>query len=339
MPLNIRISPFFITSPLPPLTFLSTPEKEDTLAYQGVYDQGWDQVRHQRWQRQQAMGLALGPPSEVERDLGPPYAFPQALKVLGPGEVNRPLPWETLNAEQKAFQTQKMVLHAAMVDRMDQEIGRILNQLNAMKAEKDTLVLFLSDNGASAEIIVRGRTVTIRKSDLDQVLPICVWDLDGPLPATRPSGNTKHGCMKGDAYTLIVRWPAGITHAGQWVDQPGHVIDLLPTFLQACGIHENPLPGAGDPSLPGINLLPVLRHPQKRIQRSQPLWWFHEGHRALRQGTGKLWPRVTSRGALRPQDRSSGKSERGFRKPVRGPGHGGCLAKHARNISTHGPNP
>ena len=262
--------------------------EEDTLAYQRVYDQGWDQVRHQRWQRQQAMGLALGPPSEVERDLGPPYAFPQALKVLGPGEVNRPLPWETLNAEQKAFQTQKMILHAAMVDRMDQEIGRILNQLKAMKAEEDTLVLFLSDNGASAEIMVRtdGHDPQVRPGSGPSYL--CL----GPGWSTAcntPFRKHKTWVHEGGMHTpLIVRWPAGITHPGQWVDQPGHVIDLLPSFLQACGIHENPLPGAGDPSLPGINLLPVLRHPQKRIQRSQPLWWFHEGHRALRQGDWKI---------------------------------------------------
>ena len=72
-----------------------------------------------------------------------------------------------------------------MVDRMDQEIGRILNQLSAMKAEEDTLVLFLSDNGASAEIMVRtdGHDPQVRPGSGPSYL--CL-DLDGPLPAALP---------------------------------------------------------------------------------------------------------------------------------------------------------
>ncbi len=64
------------------------------------------------------------------------------MKVLGPGEVNRPLPWSELNDEQKRFQATKMAIHAAMIDRMDQEIGRILSQLRAMKAFENTLIFF-----------------------------------------------------------------------------------------------------------------------------------------------------------------------------------------------------
>ena len=74
-------------------------------------------------------GTAL---SAVERDLGPPYAFPEAIKKLGPDEVNRPLPWDDLTRQQREFQASKMAIHAAMVDRMDREIGRVLEQLRAM---------------------------------------------------------------------------------------------------------------------------------------------------------------------------------------------------------------
>ena len=82
-------------------------------------------------------------------------ASPDALEKLGPGEVNRPLPWSELTDEQRRFQATKMAIHAAMVDRMDREIGRVIAQLKAMGAFDNTLILFASDNGASAEIMVR----------------------------------------------------------------------------------------------------------------------------------------------------------------------------------------
>ena len=80
---------------------------------------------------------------------------------LGSGEVNRPLPWDSLTAEQRRFQATKMAIHAAMVDRMDAEIGRIIAQLKAMGAYENTLILFASDNGASAEIRVPVMNVPI----------------------------------------------------------------------------------------------------------------------------------------------------------------------------------
>src|SRR5260221_560099 len=75
---------------------------------------------------------------------------------IGPAEINRPVPWDTLTTEQRNLQATKMAIHAAMVDRMDQEIGRVLAQIKAMGQFDNTIVLFLSDNGASAEMMVRG---------------------------------------------------------------------------------------------------------------------------------------------------------------------------------------
>ncbi len=94
------------------------------------------------------MGLTNSPLSAVERGLGPPYAFPDVLKQLGPNEINLPLAWDTLNASQHEFQASKMAVHAAMVDRMDREIGRVIAQLREMGAMDNTLIFFLSDNGA-----------------------------------------------------------------------------------------------------------------------------------------------------------------------------------------------
>src|SRR5205814_9509731 len=113
-----------------------------------------DAMRDDRWKRLQELKLGGSSLSKIERDVGPPYPFPDAMVKLGPNEVNRPLPWKDLTAEQRTFQANKMAVHAAMVDRMDREIGRVLAQVREMRAMDNTLIFFLSDSGASAELMV-----------------------------------------------------------------------------------------------------------------------------------------------------------------------------------------
>lgn len=118
---------------------------EDVARYRKTYLAGWDALQADRWKRLQELkigGAALAP---IERNVGPPYGFPEAIKKLGPNEVNRPLTWKDLNPEQRKFQADKMAVHAAMVDRMDREIGRVIAQLKAMNSLDNTLVFFLSD--------------------------------------------------------------------------------------------------------------------------------------------------------------------------------------------------
>src|SRR4029450_13750970 len=106
--------------------------------YRDTYLRGWDATRAQRWRRVRDLGLVRGPLSKVEYTVGPPSDFPEWKTVFGPGEVNRPVPWRDLTPEQREFQATKMAIHAAMVDRMDQEIGRILAQLKSMGAFDNT---------------------------------------------------------------------------------------------------------------------------------------------------------------------------------------------------------
>ena len=149
---NHADKPFFhylaFTAPHFPLHALP----EDIAKYRETYRRDWAEVRAARAKRQHASGLLTCGLSAVERDLGPPYHFPDHLKKLGNGEVNRPLPWDDLTQEQRDFQAAKMAIHAAMVDRIDQELGRVLNQLRAMNAFDNTLIFFLSDNVISLSI-------------------------------------------------------------------------------------------------------------------------------------------------------------------------------------------
>lgn len=129
---------------------------EDIERYRDRYLQGWDTLRKERHERQQQLGLNVADLSPLESDVGPPYDYPDQITMLGLREINRPIPWSYLTTEQQRFQATKMATHAAMIDRMDREIGRVLDQLQNMRVFENTFICFLSDNGASAEIMVRG---------------------------------------------------------------------------------------------------------------------------------------------------------------------------------------
>jgi arylsulfatase A-like enzyme len=259
---------------------------EDIARYKDNYTAGWEAVRQTRWERIQKLGVVNGSLSAIECDIGPPYDFPEAIKKLGPGEVNRPLPWSGLTKEQQQFQATKMAIHAAMVDRMDREIGRIVGQLQEMKQLDNTLLFFLSDNGASAEIMVRD---------------------DGHDPAAEPGSARSHLCLGpgwssvantpfrrhktwvhegGISTPLIVHWPASIKVRGELRHQPGHVVDLVPTILQAAHASRVGMKDSELPPLHGTSLLPAIEGNDALPRKS--LWWSHEGNRAIRVGNWKL---------------------------------------------------
>ncbi len=260
---------------------------EDIAKYQGKYDAGWEVIRQQRWNRQQNSGLLRTPLSALETELGPPYHFPEALKTLGSGEVNRPLPWDELTARQRRFQAAKMEIHAAMVDRMDQEIGRVLDQIRNMNGLENTLVLFLSDNGASAEIMVRGDGHNGDASPGSAETYLCL----GPgfsSAANTPFRRHKTWVHEGGISTpLIVHWPQGIAARGELRHAPGHVIDIVPTLLAVAGAKPpETYEGQPVPPAPGLSLLPEFAQPV--TPQREPIWWLHEGNRAIRDGDWKL---------------------------------------------------
>ena len=275
--------PFFhylaFTAPHFPLHALP----EDIARYRERYRRSWKKVRDARWERIRKIGIVTGKLSEVERDLGPPYHFPDALKKLGPGEVNRPLPWRDLTDEQREFQSTKMAIHAAMIDRMDQAIGRVLVQLRKMDAFDNTLIFFLSDNGSSAEIMVRtdGHDPTAPPGSGPSYL--CLgpgWSTVCNTPFRRHKTWVHEG---GCATPFIAHWPKGIKDRGELRRAPAHVIDVVPTILELAGVKRLP---ADAPKAPGHSLLPTFSRdgPLKR----EYLWWFHGGHRAIRVGDWKL---------------------------------------------------
>ena len=282
--------PFFhylaFTAPHFPLHALP----EDIQKYRERYLAGWDVVRAERWQRIQELGIVRGKLSTVERRIGPPYHHPKALEILGDGEVNRPLLWEDLSDEQRKFQATKMAIHAAMVDRIDQEVGRVLHQLRRMNAFENTLVLFLSDNGASAEIMVRSDGHDPSAPLGSAASYLCLgpgWSTVCNTPFRRHKTWVHQG---GISSPLIVHWPAGIQTRNALRRAAAHVIDVVPTMLELAGAASD-WESIGAPRSPGKSLVDLFQD-DVEVPRSS-LWWAHEGNRAIRS---RSWKLVSARG-------------------------------------------
>ncbi len=264
---------------------------EDIARYRGRYLRGWDRLRRERHERQRQLGIAVAGLSALDEEVGPPYHFPNAFEVLGPGELNRPVPWTRLSAEQRRFQAEKMALHAAMIDRMDREIGRVLDQVRGMGAFDNTVVLFLSDNGASAEIMVRGDGHDPDASPGSAGTYLCLG------PGFSSAANTPFRLHKtwvhegGIATPLIVHWPHGIATRNEVRSTFAHVIDIAPTLLDLAGVGTEPDPGG--PAFAGRSLASVWDADGAPLHAA--LWFYHQGNRALRQGDWKILHTVRSR--------------------------------------------
>lgn len=256
---------------------------EDIERYRDRYIEGWDVLRKERYERQRKLGFNVGALSPLEEEVGPPYAFPDQIYLLGAGEIVQPLPWTQLTKEQKKFQATKMAIHAAMIDRMDREIGRVLDQLRSMGALENTFICFLSDNGASAEIMVRG---------------------DGHDPAAPPGSASTYLCLGpgfssaantpfrrhktwvhegGIATPFIVHWPNGFKARNEFRSTIAHVIDIAPTVLDLAGAKVDAI---GMPPMSGKSLKSALMN--GHATSHEELWFNHEGNRALRQGDWKI---------------------------------------------------
>ena len=257
-------TPFFMylayTAPHFPLHALPA----DIAAYRGRYRAGWDELRKQRHQKMTELGLINGPLSPRDPD----------AKA-----------WDSLSKEEQDEWELRMAVYAAMVTSMDRGIGQVLDQIEQMGKTENTLVCFLSDNGASAEYIDRGHqpgavTGTPKSFRCAEV----GW----ANASNTPFRFHKMWMHEGGISTpLIVRWPAQIQQTGGWTSQIGHVIDLMATCVD---VSRSTYPAVKQSRLiipfEGKSLYSTFRNPAKTEDRT--LYWEHEGNKAVRQGNWKL---------------------------------------------------
>jgi arylsulfatase len=264
--------------------------QEDIDRYRARYRAGWDAVRQERWKRLREMGLLDCDLAPLEPDVIAGWSLPHAKlqEMIGSGEAGHAVPWNDLTEEQKEYQATKMAIHAAMIDRMDREIGRVLEQIERMGAMDDTIILFVSDNGASAEQIIRGD----------------MHDHSAPLgsggsylclgPGWSTAANTPFRLHKswvhegGISSPLIVHWPKGLPARGELRHNPCHFIDVLPTVLDLAGGSDFSATWNGEtaPPLPGTSLAPVFA--QDGAVAHDFIYFHHMSHRAIRVGNWKL---------------------------------------------------
>lgn len=250
--------------------------EEDIAKYRGKYKDGWDKLRKARHDRQVKMGL-----------IDPSWKFP-------PRDKDVPA-WDSLTEEKRDEMELRMAIYAAMVDRLDQNVGKLIKHLKDTNRFDNTLILFLSDNGACAEMGILGnnnvRDIEKRNADL-HIAYGTAW----ANVSSTPFRLYKHFAHEGGTATpFIAHWPAGIKKRKEWLNTPGQIIDIMPTILDVSGATY---PG-GKPPLPGVSLKPAFEGGE--IQRSQPLFMEHENNAFVRDGEWKLVGRnVAPKDGLKP---------------------------------------
>lgn len=262
---------------------------QDIAVYKDRYKSGWDVIRKERYERMIKMGLINCDLSQLDPDIIPRWSAQEdeLQKKIGPNEVAYAVAWDSLTTGHKEFQAAKMSVHAAMVHRMDIEIGRVLDQLKAMGTLENTLVMFLSDNGASAEQIIRG-------GGNDPSAPVgSEKTFLGIGPGWAAMANAPFRLYKswnhegGISTPFIVSWPTGIKAKNELRTNPGHLIDIVPTVLELTGGRQPEMvDGLKVPPLQGKSLVPVFTK-DSSVTRDC-LWWNHDGNRAIRVGDWKL---------------------------------------------------
>jgi arylsulfatase len=281
--------PFFeylaFTAPHFPLQALP----EDIAVYKNRYLVGWDSIRDERLARMKQMGIVNCALSPLDPITVPRWNLSdkELQEKISKNEFNHAIPWDGLTRDQKEYQAAKMAVHAAMIHRMDIEIGRVLAQIKSMGALDNTLVMFVSDNGASAEQILRGdgNDPSAQPGTAKSYLSLGAgWSSAANTPFRLHKSWTHEG---GITTPLIVHWPAGIPARGELRHDPGHLIELMPTALDVTGAKvPATVAGLTVPPLPGKSLTPVFA--KDGSLKNEPLWFYHDGHRAERAGDWKL---------------------------------------------------
>lgn len=247
--------------------------------YRGKFAEGWDTARERKWARMKKLGLIDCPLAPLERNMWTTWNTPDAelLAKIGPGEVSRAVPWSMLTAEQKELQRTKMAIHAAMITRMDLEIGKVLQQVEAMGETGNTVVLFLSDNGASSEQLIRGDGHDAKAPPGSAKTHLGLgpgWASNSNAPFRLHKSWVNEG---GIAVPMIVHWPDSIKDGGGLRHDPCHFIDILPTCLDLAGLPVL--------EVSGQTLVPAFQ--KSGAAPREFLYFNHNDNRALRVGDWK----------------------------------------------------
>ncbi len=258
-------APFFLylayTAPHWPLHAL----REDIKKYEHRYDTGWDAIREARYKKMLELGI-----------IDSTYPLSPRSETVAP--------WEQVTDQENW--ARRMTVYAAMVDRIDQGIGQVVNTLKENKALNNTLILFLSDNGGSDENI-EGRNLNNPKVEIGKKGSYVAYEEPWANASNTPYRKYKKWTHQGGIATpLIAHWPKGIRRQGAIENQYAHIIDIMPTCVELAKarypdtFHEKSIK-----PMQGTSLTPVFEG--NALPENRTLYWEHFGHRAVRQGDWK----------------------------------------------------
>jgi len=237
---------------------------EDIAKYQGKYMIGWDKLREERYQRMSNMGLI--------DDTWP--MSPRDPNVASWDDIQNKEEWDL-----------KMAVYAAMIDRMDQNIGRVLAKVNEMGEKENTLIIFLSDNGGCAEDA--SYTPDIPPGPVESYRSV---DEPWANASNTPFRKYKARDYEGGIHTpMIAYWPRVVQEEGAITDQVGHIIDIMATFVDISGaVYPSEYDGREILPLEGKSLLPILQGKEREGHESL-FWQIQNGRqRAIRNGHWKM---------------------------------------------------
>jgi len=289
--------------------------EEDIAKYKGKFDEGWDVLRKYKYEKMISKGL-----------IAPQWELTAKDDIKD---------WDKLTPEQKKFEIRRMEVYAAMVDRLDTNVGKLIEYLKKKNLYENTVILYMQDNGACAEDFLsdgRKRMVALPNAGStepmtnDELIPSMIpyknregkeiwqgygltlgadttWGAYGKGWANVsnvPFREYKHWVHEGGIATpLIVHWPKGIKAKGEKRNQPSHLIDIMATLVDL-GNAEYPELYNGHKIKPmeGVSLVPTFEK-DKPLDR-EAIYFEHEGNCAVRMGKWKLVSKTGRKGDWQP---------------------------------------
>lgn len=264
-------NPFFLylayTAPHWPLVALP----EDIAKYKGKYDLGWDQLRKDRFERQKALGIVKA----------------EAKISVKDDDI---YDWARLSYDQKKQWAKKMEVFAAMVDRLDQGVGEVFKKLEETGQADNTIIIFISDNGAPAEDLVKWYHGAVKnEGPVGTEGSFESQSKNWSYLSNTPFLGFKDDMHEGGINSPFIAWYPSKIKAGGIKQGTGHIIDLAPTFYELANAkYPKKYKETNTNPLPGKSLLPLLFGESSVVARNEPLFWERAGNRAVREGKWKL---------------------------------------------------
>ena len=244
----------------------------DIAKYKGKFMKGWEIIRQERYKKQLQLGL-----------------FHPSVQL---SELDKDVPaWESLSQQEKENWDEKMAVYCAMIDRMDQNIGKLRMKLKELGEDENTVIMFLSDNGGSNETITNtGFKPEILEANFKPAsdpTSFTAYGIGGANISNTPFRSFKHWEYEGGTATPFIAYGPNYIKQAKQSEKPAHLIDLMATCLDLAGVNY-PTKFKEHSIIPteGISLLPLFKG--KKWKGHDALYFEHEGNRAVRQGNWKL---------------------------------------------------